>query len=104
MYVARVNHTPKPLIRYSLDVLKDARVIGMVLNSIEMHKISSLYYTYQYPNYAYYSNAYSYGYSYAYYGDQADLESKKFKRRGGVLQGGRRTLSKWFTDTFLPTS
>ncbi|MDA0991855.1 MAG: polysaccharide biosynthesis tyrosine autokinase, partial [Verrucomicrobia bacterium] len=90
LYVARVNHTPKPLIRYSLDVLKDARVIGMVLNSIEMHKISSLYYTYQYPNYAYYSNAYSYGYSYAYYGDQAEQESKKFRRHGGMVNESRR--------------
>jgi capsular exopolysaccharide synthesis family protein len=104
VYVARVNHTPKPLIRYSLDVLKDARVIGMVLNSIEMHKISSLYYTYQYPNYAYYSNAYSYGYSYAYYGDQADQENRKQKRRGGTLRTSKRPLKKWFSDTFLPTS
>ncbi len=102
MYVARVNHTPKPLIRYSLDVLKDARIVGMVLNSIEMHKISSLYYTYQYPNYAYYSNAYSYGYNYAYYGDQADQEGKAFKRRGGKLSEIRRPLKKWFADTFLP--
>jgi len=102
LYVARVNHTPKPLVRYSLDVLKDARVIGMVLNSIEMHKISSLYYTYQYPNYAYYSNAYSYGYSYAYYGDQADTEGKKFKRKGGLVNTSKRSVKKWFNDTFLP--
>ena len=102
LYVARVNHTPKPLVSYSLDVLKDARVIGMVLNSIEMHKISSLYYTYQYPNYAYYSNAYSYGYSYAYYGDQAETEGKKFKRRGGVVDTSKRSIKKWFSDTFLP--
>ena len=69
LYIARVNHTPKPLIRYSLGMLQDARVLGLVMNSIEMHKISSLYYTYQYPNYAYYSNAYAYGYNYYYYGD-----------------------------------
>lgn len=104
VYVARVNHTPKPLIRYSLDVLKDARVVGMVLNSIEMHKIASMYYAYQYPNYAYYSNAYSYGYSYAYYGDQADIEGKKIRRRGGVTSGSKRSLGKWFTDTFLPSA
>ena len=30
----------------------------MIVISIEMHRISSLYYAYQYPNYAYYSYAY----------------------------------------------
>ncbi|MBN1557615.1 MAG: polysaccharide biosynthesis tyrosine autokinase [Lentisphaerae bacterium] len=69
LYVARVNHTPKPLIRYSLEMLKDARVLGLIMNSIELHKISSLYYSYQYPNYAYYSNAYAYGYSHYQYGE-----------------------------------
>ena len=102
MLVARVNHTPKPLIRYALEMLKDARLIGMVLNSIEMHKISSLYYTYQYPNYAYYSNAYSYGYSYAYYGDLADKE-KRFRRRGGGgLRSSLDAAAKWARETFLP--
>jgi capsular exopolysaccharide synthesis family protein len=72
LYVARVNHTPKPLIRYSLEMLKDARILGLIMNSIELHKISSLYYAYQYPNYAYYSNAYAYGYSHYQYGDSAD--------------------------------
>jgi capsular exopolysaccharide synthesis family protein len=72
LYVARVNHTPKPLIRYSLEMLKDARILGLIMNSIELHKISSLYYSYQYPNYAYYSNAYAYGYSHYQYGDNAD--------------------------------
>ena len=104
LYVARVNHTPKPLVRYSLDVLKDAHVIGMVLNSIEMHKISSLYYAYQYPNYAYYSNAYSYGYSYAYYGDDAVDGGKKFHRKGSVVSQSKRSPGKWFRDTFLPMS
>jgi capsular exopolysaccharide synthesis family protein len=104
LYVARVNHTPKPLVRYSLDVLKDAHVIGMVLNSIEMHKISSLYYAYQYPNYAYYSNAYSYGYSYSYYGDDAVDGGKKFRRKGSVVSQSKRSLGKWFRDTFLPMS
>lgn len=102
LYVARVNHTPKPLIRYSLDILKDARLIGMVLNSIEMHKISSLYYAYQYPNYAYYSNAYTYGYSYAYYGDHAVLADKKFKRHKGEVAIGRQTLWSKFKHTFFP--
>lgn len=64
VYVARVNRTSKPMIQYSLDMLKDARVMGMIMNSIEMHRLSSLYYAYQYPNYAYYSNAYVYGYNY----------------------------------------
>jgi hypothetical protein len=67
LYVARSNKTPKPLIKYSLDLLRNARILGLIMNSIEMHKVSSLYYTYQYPNYAYYSNAYAYGYDY-YYG------------------------------------
>ena len=66
VYVSRVNHTPKPLVRYSLDMLKEARILGLIMNSIEMHKISSLYYSYQYPNYAYYSNAYAYGYDHYY--------------------------------------
>ena len=46
----------------------------MILNSIEMHKISGLYYTYQYPNYAYYSNAYAYGYDY--YSDYGDSKKR----------------------------
>ncbi|MFU8779971.1 MAG: polysaccharide biosynthesis tyrosine autokinase [Kiritimatiellia bacterium] len=80
LYVARVGFTPKPMLRYSLDMLKDANILGMVMNSIEMHRISSLYYAYQYPNYAYYSNAYTYGYNYYYYDD---------KRGGGQRHAGR---------------
>lgn len=64
VYVARVNRTAKPMIQYSLDMLRDGRVLGLIMNSIEMHRLSSLYYAYQYPNYAYYSNAYVYGYNY----------------------------------------
>jgi capsular exopolysaccharide synthesis family protein len=102
LYVARVNHTPKPMIKYSLDMLKDARVLGLIMNSIEMHKISSLYYAYQYPNYAYYSNAYAYGYDYYYYGD---------RHSGGRKQGYRRSewdrrknvFGQWIRRTFLPT-
>jgi tyrosine-protein kinase Etk/Wzc len=101
IYVARVNHTPKPLIKYSLEMLKDSRVIGLIMNSIEMHKISSLYYAYQYPNYAYYSNAYAYGYNYYYYnetsGDHKQRQIKNYPRRGG---GG---FSSWFRKTFLPS-
>ena len=97
LYVARVNHTPKPLIRYSLDVLKNTRVVGLIMNSIEMHKVSSLYYTYQYPNYAYYSNAYAYGYNYYNYGDQHDGAVKR-----KALRHNRQTLVRWFRQTFLP--
>lgn len=100
VYVARVNRTPKPLIRYSLDMLKDAHVIGMILNSIEMHRISSLYYTYQYPNYAYYSNAYAYGYNYYDYGDgTAGMGGGKRQRN---RRQSERSLVQWFKRTFLP--
>lgn len=100
LYVARVNRTPKPLIRYSLDMLKDARVLGLIMNSIEMHKVSSLYYAYQYPNYAYYSNAYSYGYSYYDYGD----DRRKRKRRPRRGDGGSRWQSalKRIKQSLLP--
>lgn len=85
LYVARVNFTPKPMIRYSLDMLKDANILGLVMNSIEMHKISSLYYAYQYPNYAYYSNAYTYGYNYYYY-DENGGSGRRHRRGGAVLR------------------
>jgi hypothetical protein len=70
------------------------------MNSIEMHKISSLYYTYQYPNYAYYSNAYAYGYDYYHYDDRRKAGRRR-RRRGGL---SRRVLSAadWFRRTFLP--
>ncbi len=96
LYVARVNHTPKPMIRYSLDMLKDANILGLVMNSIEMHKVSSLYYAYQYPNYAYYSNAYTYGYNYYYYDDKT-RESRRPSVRKRAERAGR-----WFRKTFLP--
>jgi tyrosine-protein kinase Etk/Wzc len=101
LYVARVNHTPKPLVRYSLDMLRDAHILGMILNSIEMHKISSLYYTYHYPNYAYYSNAYAYGYDYYYYGEgRRDVRMRRRRRTsfGRALEAAGR----WFRRTFLP--
>jgi tyrosine-protein kinase Etk/Wzc len=100
VYVARANHTPKPLIRYSLEMLKDAKVLGLIMNSIEMHKISSLYYAYQYPNYAYYSNAYAYGYNYYYYGDGAEDEKRHRRRKGQRGRGG--TFGQWLKGTFLP--
>jgi tyrosine-protein kinase Etk/Wzc len=99
-YVARVNHTPKPLIRYSLDMLEEARVLGLIMNSIEMHKVSSLYYTYQYPNYAYYSNAYAYGYDYYHFDDTT--RSGRHAARRAVWQARRRQFSRWLRNTFLP--
>jgi tyrosine-protein kinase Etk/Wzc len=101
LYVARVNRTPKPLIRYSLDMVKDAHVLGMIMNSIEMHKISSLYYSYQYPNYAYYSNAYAYGYDYYNYGDRTRA-AKKYHRRRHLLKGRMHDLAVWMRKNFLP--
>jgi len=102
VYVARVNRTPKPLVRYSLDMLKEAHILGLILNSIEMHRISSLYYTYQYPNYAYYSNAYAYGYDYYYdYGDPKKGFKKTMHRRGS-WEKTRHGIAQWVRRTFLP--
>ena len=100
VYVARVNHTPKPLIRYSLDMLKEANVLGLIMNSIEMHKISSLYYAYQYPNYAYYSNAYAYGYNYYHYGEQKG-KAQKFRRKS-PLKDAAGSIQHWIRSTFFP--
>jgi len=99
-YVARVNHTPKPLIRYSLDMLEDARVLGLIMNSIEMHKISSLYYTYQYPNYAYYSNAYAYGYDYYRFEDGTKAGRRATRR--AAWHSRAHAARRWFRRTFLP--
>jgi len=99
LYVARVNHTPKPMIRYSLDMLKDANILGLVMNSIELHKISSLYYAYQYPNYAYYSNAYTYGYNYYYYDDKERGRHSQF--RSGIRDKAQKT-GRWLTRNILP--
>lgn len=100
LYVARVNFTPKPLLRYSLDMLKEAKVLGLVMNSIEMHKISSLYYAYQYPNYAYYSNAYSYGYNYYYYDEERG--SGRRHRRGGPITTRLRRLWRTTRKVLMP--
>jgi capsular exopolysaccharide synthesis family protein len=101
LYVARVNHTPKPMIRYSLGMLEDARVLGLVMNSIEMHRISSLYYSYLYPNYSYYSNAYEYGYNYQdYYGE--GLGGRPRRRRRGGLAGKWDDAGRWIRKLFLP--
>lgn len=94
IYVAHANKTSKPTIKYSLDMLGDVHVIGMIVNSIEMHRISSLYYAYQYPNYAYYSYAYRYGYNY----DLYDAHG----RRSVIGPWGHlgRTVKDWFRLTF----
>jgi capsular exopolysaccharide synthesis family protein len=100
LYIARVNRTPKPMLKYSLDMLRDAKILGLIMNSIEMHKISSLYYTYMYPNYAYYSNAYAYGYDYYYYGDKPSGKGARHKRP--VMDRQRTRLADWLRRTFLP--
>jgi len=101
VYVARVNHTPKPLIRYSLDMLRDAKVLGLIMNSIELHKVSSLYYSYQYPNYAYYSNAYAYGYDY-HYNDDHKGGAKKRRHPHGPTHRRGNPLTRWFRRNLLP--
>ncbi len=94
IYVAHANKTSKPTIKYSLDMLGDVHVLGMIVNSIEMHRISSLYYAYQYPNYAYYSYAYRYGYNY----DLYDAHG----RRSVIGPWGHfwRTVRDWSRTTF----
>lgn len=96
VYVAHANRTAKPTVKYSLEMLGDAHVIGLIVNSIEMHRISSLYYAYQYPNYAYYSYAYRYGYNY-------DLYDEHGRRRPmGPWSNLRRNVSRWFRRSFRP--
>ena len=95
IYVARANRTSKPTIKYSLDMLGDVHIIGMIVNSIEMHRVSSLYYAYQYPNYAYYSYAYRYGYNY-------DLYDEHGRRNAmGPWSNMRRNVTHWFRNTFM---
>lgn len=101
LYVARVNFTPKPMIRYSLDMLKDANILGLVMNSIEMHKISSLYYAYQYPNYAYYSNAYTYGYNYYYY-DENGGTGRRHRRGMAALRMRMTRAGEWLRKFLMP--
>ena len=100
VYVAHVSQTPKSLIKYSLDMLKDIRVLGIVMNNIELHKFGSLYYTYQYPNYAYYSNAYAYGYDSYYYDDKEGV--RKPRKHRSAWSSRRHAVEKWFRRTFLP--
>ncbi len=101
IYVAHANRTPKSTIRYSIDMLEDAHVIGLIVNSIEMHRISSLYYAYQYPNYAYYSYAYAYGYDY-YLHDEAGVTGRRTPR-DRKWDSRRRSAMRWIRKTFLPT-
>ncbi|MDA1087055.1 MAG: polysaccharide biosynthesis tyrosine autokinase [Verrucomicrobia bacterium] len=105
VYVAHVNRTPKPLIKYSLDLLTNARVLGVIMNSIEMHTISGIYYSYQYPNYAYYSNAYAYGYTYGYYHDDGAPDSKRkwSRHRRPPSANGHRGVKAWVRKYLLPT-
>ncbi len=101
-FVARVNHTPKPIVKYAIDMLGDAKILGLIMNSIEMHKLSSLFYAYQYPNYAYYANAYAYGYDYYYYGDSHG-GAKQMRARKGPFGQKRQQLMQWVRKTFMPT-
>jgi capsular exopolysaccharide synthesis family protein len=96
IYVAHANRTSKPVIKYSLDMLGDVHIIGMIVNSIEMHRISSLYYAYQYPNYAYYSYAYRYGYNYDLYDEHGRHVTY------GPLTTMRKTVARWMRHTFTP--
>ena len=95
VYIAHANKTSKPVVKYSLDMLGDVHVIGLIVNSIEMHRISSLYYAYQYPNYAYYSYAYKYGYNY-------DLYDEHGRRAGlGRLGKLRTAMTRWMRRSTL---
>ena len=101
VFVSRVNHTAKPTVKYALDMLSDCKIMGLIMNSIEMHRISSLYYAYQYPNYAYYANAYAYGYDYYYYGD-GHGGRKQIRRRLGPLWQKQKELLQWIRKMFMP--
>ncbi len=98
--VASVNRTPKPLVRYALDMLGKAHVLGVVMNNIELNKISSLYYSYQYPNYAYYAYAYAYGYDYDYFYAEGRRQKKRPGRRH--LMETLRSAGRQIRRTFLP--
>jgi len=96
IYIAHANKTSKPVVKYSLDMLGDVHVIGLIVNSIEMHRISSLYYAYQYPNYAYYSYAYKYGYNY-------DLYDEHGRRSvAGRFGRMRQAVTRWMRRSTLP--
>ena len=97
VFVCRVNKTPKPLIKYAMDQLGAAHVLGVVMNHIDMSKISSIYYSYQYPNYAYYAYSYAYGYDYDHYADGLKAHGARPKRSLGsrfrsAIRHARRSL------------
>jgi Mrp family chromosome partitioning ATPase len=97
--VVHVDRTAKPIVKYALDFLGNAKILGVVMNSIEMNKISSLYYSYQYPNYAYYAYAYSYGYDYDYfYGEGGPKKRKPMPS----LRKGLRNMSERIRRTIMP--
>jgi capsular exopolysaccharide synthesis family protein len=102
VFVARVNQTPKPMIRYAINLMKNARIIGLIMNNIELHKISGIYYAYQYPNYAYYSNAYRYGSDYYDYGDGSGDGKRRRTRRDASWARRMRKVAQWARRTFLP--
>lgn len=100
IYVMRVNRTPKQMIKHSISMLANARILGAILNDIELHKISGIYYTYLYPAYAYYSNAYAYGYDY--YDDRGgsrQIRSSMLWWSIGI--NPLRRLHKWIVRTFI---
>lgn len=99
IYVAHSNRTTKPMIRYSIDMLGDVNILGLIINSIEMNRISSLYYSYQYPNYAYYSYAYAYGYDYYLYDEKE--RGSAHPSRGGI-KGRIRRFRHWLRTRLLP--
>jgi capsular exopolysaccharide synthesis family protein len=101
IYVIRVNRTPKQMIKHSINMLADTRILGAILNDIELHKISGLYYSYLYPAYAYYSNAYAYGYDY-YYDDRSITKTRRSMLWWIVGINPVRRLRKWFARTFIP--
>lgn len=101
IYIAHANRTPKPMIRYSIEMLGEAHILGLVVNSLEMHKISSLFYSYQYPNYAYYSYAYAYGYDYDMYGEGTGVRGQGARRKRS-FRSRYRSLVDWFRRTLLP--
>jgi capsular exopolysaccharide synthesis family protein len=102
LFISRADATPKPLVKYALDMLSEARVLGLILNSIEFNKVGSLYYSYQYPAYAYYSNAYAYGYDYYYYDYGDKRGQRKSRGRRHPLKGIKQNASRWFRRMFLP--
>ncbi|MEI6971765.1 MAG: polysaccharide biosynthesis tyrosine autokinase [bacterium] len=98
VYVARVNKTPKPLVKYALDQLSQAHVLGVIMNHIDLSKVSSLYYAYQYPNYAYYAYSYAYGYDYDHYSDGVRGSRKKV----GIFRAVLQRIGKALRRAMLP--